>query len=396
MHPRIFVLALSTFAFGSGAFIFAGLLEQVAYDLGVPTGAAGQLQTAYVLTSALAGPPLAMLLGRFERKRILLTALGLAAGLNLICMHVHGFGELLGLRAMLGALAAVAGPSASAAAGALAPPGRRGSAIAIVTGGMTLAFLMGIPMGSVVGAAFGWRATFLLAAGLAALAFAGVAILLPRIEATVPQPGAMSSFRIGIPLWATTLLGFAANMSITTYIAPILRIQTGVVGAGVAPFQMLVGVGSILGLSLGARAADNDFGRTSVIFALAALACGAGLHLLEITGGAPPGWPTYLVVSLAILTGSTTLFSVGPVVQTRLIAAMPDAAPLALSLNASAASLGQAVGAALGGALLSGVGAWASPIASIGLALTALSVWVLGVRPPAPAAPRPDSGPSPA
>ena len=78
MNLRVFVLALSTFAFGSGAFIFAGLLEPMAADLGVSVGAVGQLQTVYVLTSALAGPPLAFLVGRFERKRVLLLALSAA------------------------------------------------------------------------------------------------------------------------------------------------------------------------------------------------------------------------------------------------------------------------------------------------------------------------------
>ena len=99
MNPRVFVLALSTFSFGSSAFIFAGLLESMAVDLGVSTGAVGQLQTAYVLTSALAGPPLAMLLGRRERKGVLLTALGAAIVFSLLCMFAANFSQLLVLRA---------------------------------------------------------------------------------------------------------------------------------------------------------------------------------------------------------------------------------------------------------------------------------------------------------
>ena len=85
MIPRVFVLTLCTFAFGSAAFIFAGLLEPMAKDLGVSTAVAGQLQTAYVLTSALLGPVAAWGLGRLDRKLVVITGLSLALLLHLAC-----------------------------------------------------------------------------------------------------------------------------------------------------------------------------------------------------------------------------------------------------------------------------------------------------------------------
>ncbi len=230
MNPRIFLLALSTFAFGSGALIFSGLLEMLAADLRVSTGVAGQLQTSYVLASAFAGPPLAFLVGRLERKSVLLAALGLSAALNLVCMISAQFSHLLVLRAVIGATAALAGPAAASAAAALAPPERRGSAMAIVGGGMTVAFLMGIPMGSVVGSIFGWRAAFALAAALAAAAFAGIALFLPRVKAPPPALGAGVTFSKTAPLFAATFLSFGANMVITTYIATVLREPRRLVG----------------------------------------------------------------------------------------------------------------------------------------------------------------------
>lgn len=383
MNPRVFVLALSTFAFGSGAFIFAGLLEQVAADLRVATGVAGQLQTTYVLVSALAGPPLVMWLGKGEKKRILLISLALAIALNVACMAAPGYGALMALRAVLGGIAAFAGPAASSAASALVPPERRGSALAIVMGGMTIAFMVGIPMGSVVGAWLGWRATFALAALLAAIAFAAVALFLPRVE-TPPAPMAVGRFAIlaGLPFWATSFLAFGANMTISTYLAPIIRLQTGVVGAGVGAFQLMIGVGSFLGLYLGGRAADRGFGGRTVIASFVTLAVGAGLHELELIGGAPAGPATYAVVALAILTAATALFSILPVVQTRLIAAVPHAAPLALSLNGSASSLGQAFGGAMGGAMLSAFGAPAITTSALVTALCgALFWWAVNARP---------------
>ena len=108
MNPRIFVLALSTFAFGSAAFIFAGLLERMAADIGVSTAAAGQLQTAYVIAAAFVGPPLAFMLGKRDRKRILIIALTLAVLLNLGCAFSDRFEVLAVLRVASGMVAAPA------------------------------------------------------------------------------------------------------------------------------------------------------------------------------------------------------------------------------------------------------------------------------------------------
>jgi len=375
MNPRIAVLALSTFAFGSGALIFSGLLEMLAADLGVSTAVAGQLQTAYVLTSALAGPPLAFLVGRFERKRVLLGALGLSVVLNLVCMATRDFTHLMVFRALVGGLAAMAGPAASSAASALAPVERRGSALAIVGGGMTVAFLMGIPMGSVIGSMLGWRSAFALAAALSGVAFVGIAALLPQVQPPPPNMGGGLKLGAAAPSFAASFLSFGANMTITTYVATVLRVQTGVVGAGVAAFQMVVGVGSIIGLWLGGRSADRNIGRMSVTLSFIGIAVAACLHESELAGGAPPGWPTYAVVVLAMLTGSTALFSVMPVAQARLIAQSPSSAPLALALNGSSASMGQALGAATGGAVLGAVGARGLPLASICIALAAAAIW---------------------
>lgn len=375
MNPRVFVLALSTFSFGSSAFIFAGLLESMAVDLGVSTGAVGQLQTAYVLTSALAGPPLAMLLGRRERKGVLLTALGAAIVFSLLCMFAANFSQLLVLRAVLGGIAALAGPAASTMAASLVPPERRGSAMATVMGGMTIAFLLGIPLGSVVGSAFGWRSTFALSALLSVIAFAAVAFFIPRVQAPAPVKGGKLAIGTAAPLWAATFLAFGANMTISTYIAPIIRLQTGITGAGVGAFQLVIGVGSFIGLWLGGRSADRGKGGLSVTLGFLALATGAGLHELELLGGAPAGAATYAVVCLAILIAATALFSIMPVVQTRLVEALPTAAPMALALNGSAASLGQGLGGGLGGAMLTNYSAPALTSAAMAVAVTGAIFW---------------------
>ncbi|MCR5873279.1 MFS transporter [Phenylobacterium sp. J426] len=231
MSPRVYVFTLCTFAFGSAAFIFAGLLEVMARDLGVSTAVAGQLQTAYVLTAALLGPLVAWALGRVDRKIVLTGALTLGVMAHLACAMTPDFPSLLGLRALAGLAGAVAMPAASIAAATLASPERRGSAIAMTSGGMTVAFVIGIPLGSVIGALFGWRATFVFAAGLSGLALAGVLAFMPRLAPAPRRVGGRLPIGHIWPLFLTTFLLFAANMTVNLYIAPLVRVGAGVTGA---------------------------------------------------------------------------------------------------------------------------------------------------------------------
>jgi predicted MFS family arabinose efflux permease len=384
VNPRIFVLTMVTFAFGSSAFIFAGLLEVMARDLGVTTAVAGQLQTAFVLTSAVLGPFVAWIFGRLDRKFTIVLGLSLGLLLHLACAFVPNFTWLLVLRALAGLAGAISGPSASVAAAQLAPPERRGSAIAMVSGGMTLAFVLGIPMGSVVGSIFGWRATFLFAALLSGVALAGVLLFMPRVPAPPKRTGGKLEIPAIWPLYATTFLTFAANMTLNLYIAPIVRVGAGVTGAGVGAFQAMIGVGSIAGLWLGGRAADRDAGKAWVIQGFLIQAAAMSTHFAATHHVVPAGAPSRLLVAFAIFLAATALFSITPVIQNRLIR-MTEGAPVALALNGSVISMGQALGSALGGAALAAFGVPAIPAAALGMSLAGLLILIL-VFPKAPRA----------
>jgi len=321
MNPRIFVLTLVTFAFGSGAFIFAGMLENLAKDLGVTTSVAGQLQTAFVLTSAVLGPLAAWIFGRVDRKYMVIGGLSLGLILHLACSLTPNFDTLLGLRALAGLAGAMSGPAASVAAASLAPPERRGSAIAMVSSGMTLAFVVGIPMGSLIGAAFGWRSTFLLAATLSAIALIAVTFFLPKVPAPPKRDGGSLNLPVVWPFYLTTFLTFAANMTLNLYIQPIVRVGAGVTGAGVGAFQAMIGVGSIAGLALGARAADRNAGRGWILQGFAIQATAMSVHFAATHHALPPGWPSAALVALGIFLAATALFSITPVIQSRLIQA---------------------------------------------------------------------------
>ena len=371
MNPRALVLTLSAFAFGSTAFIFVGVLETMAQDLGVTTAVAGQLQTSYVLVSALLGPPLAWLLGRADRKVVLVAALGFGTLANLACAVAPGFQSLLALRTLVGLAAAIAGPSASVAAAALAPPKRRGSAVAMVMGGMTVAFVIGIPLGSFVGAHFGWRSTFILAGALTAIAFAGVVTLMPSVRPQPPSMGGRIDLTPLLPLYAGGFLCFAANMTVNLFIAPVVRVGAGVTGAGVGLFQMVIGLGSIVGLFLGGRAGDRGEGREWLVFCFFGQLTAMSLHVAATSHLTPPGLPSQILVALAIFVASTSLFSLMPVLSSRIIQTS-QGAPLAMAVNGSVNSMGQALGSAVGGFALATVGVPGIPLSAICISVAGL------------------------
>ncbi len=385
MNPRILVLTLCTFAFGSAAFIFAGLLEKMAADLGVSTAVAGQLQTAYVLTSAVLGPVAAWLLGRLDRKFVVILGLVLSIALHIACSLAPNYASLLVFRAIAGLAGAMSGPAASVAAASLVPPERRGSALAMVSGGMTLAFVVGIPIGSIVGSIFNWRATFLVAAALSGIALTGVLIFLPRVPAPHRREGGRIELSGIWPLYLTSFLTFAANMTLNLYIAPIVRVGTGVTGAGVAFFQSMIGFGAAAGLWLGGRAADRGAGKAWVLQGIALQAAAMSLHLAATHHLLPPGLPSEGLAALAIFLAATALFSISPVTQSRLIQ-MTNGAPVALALNGSVFSMGQALGATLGGVALARYGVPAIPAAALMMSAIGFSTLVFVFpRGPAPA-----------
>ncbi len=336
------------------------------------TAVAGQLQTVFVLTSAVLGPVAAWLFGRVDRKYMVIAGLSLSLILHLACSLTPNFTTLMVLRALAGLAGAMSGPAASVAAASLAAPDRRGSALAMVSGGMTLAFVVGIPIGSVIGAVFGWRATFLLAASLSAMALIAVIGFLPRVPAPPKRDGGSLPLPLIWPFYLTTFLTFAANMTLNLYIAPIVRVGAGVTGAGVGAFQAMIGVGSIAGLWLGARAADRGAGRNWILQGFMIQATAMSVHFAATHHVLPQGWPSAFLVALGIFLAATALFSITPVIQSRLIQTT-GGAPVALALNGSVISVGQALGSAVGGAALAAYGVPAIPAAALTLSLAALT-----------------------
>jgi DHA1 family inner membrane transport protein len=382
MNPRIPVLALASFAMGTEAHVYAGHLESLARDVGQPVAAAGQLATAFALTYALTAPVVAGLVARFDRRTMILIGLVLVGILNIAASVAPSMPSLLAIRVACGLAAGLVGPISSLAAAELAPPAERGKAMAVVLAGMTVAFVLGIPVGSVIGDVAGWRGTFVYAGAVALLAGVFVRFALP------PVPGGrradLAAFRVALrpevrgPL-LLSMAGFAATFTIVAYVGPVVTAISGLTGSGVGAMQALIGVGSILGVVLGARFADRPatarlLTASFVVSAFALLAYTLLMARPEAAVLAPlisgPRAGIIAALSLAMVAGAAALFTRTPVIQASLVRVAPhDARGIVLALNGSMMFVGQGLGAALGGLTLAVSGIEWLGLAASGVAL---------------------------
>jgi MFS transporter, DHA1 family, inner membrane transport protein len=343
-------LALGTFAIGTGSFVFAGLLGSVARDLSVSVGTAGQLITAYAIAYALLSPIVVTLANRVSRRRLLVVSLAVFTAANVAAVVLPSYLPLMISRIVAAVGGAAFTPTAIAVAAQLAAPERRGRALATVTGGLTVAFAFGIPLGTLIGDAFGWRAAFVLVGSLGAGALVGLA----AVPGDVPLPervGLRERVRTAarpdvLAVLVLTALGLGAGFVIFAYIDPLLRAITGFGGRGVSVLLLIFGVAGIAGNALGGYGADRYAYRRCVgaIFCVLVLSFAALSALRPFYGS---GFATF-ASSLALVAWSVAGWALAPFQQYRLVEILPGQANVLLSLNASAIYLGQGAGAGIG------------------------------------------------
>ena len=370
MRLALFTMALGAFAIGLTEFAVTGLLPQVAADLGVSIPAAGNLVTAYAIGVVVGAPLLTAAGARLSRRTLLLVFMGLFALGNGLAAAAPGFGSLLIARFLSGvphgAFFGVAGLVAAQMGG----PGKRAAAVGRLFLGLTVANLVGVPAATVFGGAVGWRFAFALIAGIALLCVAGMAVCLPRTT----SGGAAAGLRVELAMFrspavllalAMVVLGCGGLFTFTTYIAPMTTEVTGWPAAAV-PIQLAVlGLGMTVGTILGGRLADRMDSRRAVMLVLAA----QSVALLA----AVPALHVPVLASVAVFMVGTLSLALAPVVQTLVLDTARDAPVLASAAMQSAFNISNAIGAALGGLVLTaGFGYAAPPV--VGAILAALGV----------------------
>jgi DHA1 family inner membrane transport protein len=374
LDPRVYLLALGTFALGADVFVIAGILPRIAADLGVSVEATGQIITAYALTYALGSPVLAALTATWPRERVTVLALAGFALADATCALAPSYGVLMAARILAGACAALYSPTAYTLGAALAPPERRGAGLAAVALGMTSATVIGAPLGTWIGSAFGWHMTFVL--GCTVAASAALALRLARLPATPPGPVPRLAERFSpltrpavLASLIANLLWSAGNYTIYNYSAVLFGQRLHL--DNIAWLLVAYGLGGLCGSQIGGRLVDR-FG-TVVPIVVNVIVNAVNIGVLNQSAGSVPG----AAVGLFIM--AFVGWAVFPAQQSRLLALEPTHGGVVLSLIASTIYIGSAVGAGLGGLLLAHFAPTmpayaASAIVTLGLFIFLLSI----------------------
>lgn len=370
MPLALIALAIGAFGIGTTEFVIMGLLPDVAADFGVTIPTAGLLVTGYAL-GVVAGAPLMTLLGtRISRKRMLMLLMGFFVAGNVLSALATGFGMMLAGRVVASlAHGAFFGIGSVVAAGLVAPHKKAG-AIAMMFTGLTVANVVGVPLGTYIGQSVGWRATFFVVAALGVVGLGGIAKLVPE----QPRPQGvrlrheLAAFRNAQVLlaMAMTVLGFGAVFAAITYIAPMMTETAGFADSSVTWLLVLLGVGMVVGNLVGGKFADRRL-MPLLYVSLGSLAVVMALFTLTAHNKAASAVTILLIGALG--------FATVPPLQKRVLDQASAAPTLASAVNIGAFNLGNALAAWLGGIVISaGFGYTAPNWVGAALAASALAL----------------------
>lgn len=376
MPLSLLILALSSFAIGTTEFVIMGLLPDVAGDLGVSIPSAGWLVTGYALGVAIGAPFMALATARLPRKAALVVLMGIFIIGNLLCAIASDYNVLMFARVVTALSHGAFFGIGSVVAAGLVAPNKRASAVALMFTGLTLANVLGVPLGTALGQAAGWRSTFWVVTLIGVVALIGLLRFLPsnREEAKLDMIAELSALK-GAGIWLSLSMTalFAASMfTLFTYIAPLLGDVTGISPRGVTYTLLLIGLGLTVGNIIGGKLADRRLGATLVgVFAAMAVVSTA------------LSWTAVAVIptEITLFLWAAAAFAAVPALQINVVTFGKSAPNLVSTLNISAFNVGNALGAWIGGAVIAGgLGLTSVPLAAAVLAVLALIVTLITFR----------------
>ena len=392
MPAALYALAIGGFGIGLTEFVIMGLLPEVADDFGVTEQVAGYLISGYALSVAIGAIALTAALTKVNRKWALLGLMVLFIAGNLLSAIAETYSAM-----MIGRIVAALCHGAffgigSVVAARLVAPAKQAGAIAIMFTGLTVANVLGVPFGTFLGQAAGWRATFWAITVIGVLALIGIAILVPGSQrAHNESPASATSLRTELrafrnpQVWvsiAVTVLGYGGMFGAFTYIAYTLTQVSGFTTASVPWLLVVFGVGLFAGNLLGGRAADRFLNRTLVVV-LVTLTVVLVAFALTATN------QIATVVALLLMGGFG--FATVPGLQMRIMTYATGAPTMASGANIAAFNVGNALGAWVAGlGLAAGLGC-TSPL-WVGAGVTLLGLAVLVILGRNAAAPTGDQG----
>ena len=374
MRKPLLALAIAAFGIGTSEFIIMGLLPDLARSFAVSIPKAGLLVSGYALSVTIGSPIMALALGRLNRKTALLLLMGVFVLGNAMCAMAPTFGLLMAARLMTALCHGAFFGIGSIVAASVVPKEKRAQAITLMFSGLTLANVLGVPAGTALGQEFGWRAAFVAIVPIGLLAGAAVWTMVPPQEPEVVrfQQELRAVLRPGVQLvLALSTLSSIALFCVFTYIAPILEIVTRLPEHTVTWVLVVFGVGITIGTLAGGRL--SDWKQLPTILGGFALLI-TMLLVMPLIMTVPRA-----MVGLVFVWGAVS-FGTGAPMQARIVDQAKGAPNLASTLNQGAFNLGNAMGASLGGLVLTaGYGYLRLPLAAAAVAaagmVAAVAAW---------------------
>lgn len=379
MPLALWALTLSAFAIGTTEFVIVGLVPTIATDLGVSLPSAGLLVSLYAVGVAIGAPILTALTGRWNRKIVLMSLMGLFVIGNLLAWQAPSYETLILARILTGLAHGVFFSIGSMIATSLVSKEKEASAIAIMFAGLTVALVTGVPLGTWIGQHFGWRATFLVVSALGLIALIGSAILVPKnLKKSIPATFKEQLQVIVKPqlllVYLMTILGYGGTFTAFTYLAPILEQQTKFAPSAIGIIMLVYGVSVAIGNIWGGKLADKrgPISVLSIIFSALSII----LLLFTFT------MQSKIAAVLTILVWGAFAFGNVPGLQIYVVKQAekytPNAVDVASGLNIAAFNIGIALGSVIGGSVVENMSlqdtAWIGAVISLmALAVTRYS-----------------------
>lgn len=381
MPLALLALTIGAFAIGTTEFVIVGLIPTIAEQLSVSLPSAGLLVSVYALGVAVGAPVLTALTGRIPRKQLLLALMALFTLGNLLAWQAPGYGTLVAARLLTGLAHGVFFSIGSTIATSLVPKEKAASAIAIMFGGLTVALVTGVPLGTFIGQHFGWRETFMAVSLLGAIAFVSSQILIPgnipqRLATSLrEQVRVLTNSRL-MMIYAITALGYGGVFTAFTFLAPMMQTLAGFTPGAVSAILLGYGISVAVGNMWGGRLADKHGAVPALTFIFAALAI--LLMIFQFTSTMHYAALATVLVMGVFAFGNVPGLQVYVVQKAELY--VPSAVDVASGLNIAAFNIGIALGSIIGGQIVERYGLAQTPWIGAVIVLVALVLLTVSGR----------------
>lgn len=370
----LLALAIGAFGIGTTEFSPMGLLPVIAQGVGVSIPAAGMLISAYAIGVMVGAPLMTLLLSHRGRRNALIFLMAIFTVGNLLSAIAPGYATLMIARIITSLNHGAFFGLGSVVAASVVAKEKQASAVATMFMGLTIANIGGVPAATWLGETIGWRMSFMATAGLGVISMVSLFFSLPKGGAGA-RPNVRNELAVlmrpqVLTALLTTVLGAGAMFTLYTYISPVLRTLTDATPMFVTAMLVLIGVGFSIGNYLGGKLADRSVTGTLKGFLLLLIAIMLAIPLLA---------RSEIGAAIAMVVWGAATFAVVPPLQMRVMRVAHEAPGLSSSVNIGAFNLGNALGAAAGGAVISGglgytfVPVMGAIIAGLGLLLVLFS-----------------------